>query len=57
MLIILMHIDPKLSNNIGFTRVVGMNLLRDIDGDVKPVKLSNDSPDNGPSMMSAICLV
>jgi putative ABC transport system permease protein len=47
-------IDPKLSNNIGFTRVVGMNLLRDIDGDVKPVKLSNDSPDNGPSMMSAM---
>lgn len=34
--------------------VVGMNLLRDIDGDVKPVKLSNDSPDNGPSMMSAM---
>lgn len=47
-------IDPKLSNNIGFTRVVGMNLLRDVDGDVKPVKLSNEAPDSGPSMMSAM---
>ena len=26
------HIDPELSNNIGYTRLVNMNLLREING-------------------------
>lgn len=47
-------IDPKLSNNIGYTRIVGMNLLREIDGEVKPVKLSNEASEGGASMMSAM---
>ncbi|MDT2702584.1 ABC transporter ATP-binding protein/permease [Enterococcus dongliensis] len=47
-------INPELSNNIGFTRVVGMNLLRDINGEIKPVKLSNEASDGSLSMMSAM---
>ena len=30
-------IDPEICNSIGFTRIVGMNLLRDINGVVVPV--------------------
>ncbi|WP_277902659.1 hypothetical protein, partial [Enterococcus lactis] len=30
-------IDPNLSNNIGFTRTTGINLLRDVNGKVQPV--------------------
>ena len=40
------NIDPNLSNNIGFTRTTGINLLRDIDGDVQPVSFSNQNPDS-----------
>ncbi|MGM0123145.1 ABC transporter ATP-binding protein/permease [Enterococcus sp. AZ194] len=47
------NIDPKLSNNIGFTRMVGMNLLREVDGKVQPVKFSNDSPDSAAGGMAA----
>lgn len=47
------NIDPKLSNNIGFTRIVGMNLLREVDGTVQPVKFSNDSPDSASSAMTS----
>ncbi|MBO0432758.1 ABC transporter ATP-binding protein/permease [Enterococcus sp. DIV0660C] len=39
-------IDPDLSNNIGFTRSTGINLLREIDGKAQPVSFSNASPDN-----------
>lgn len=39
-------IDPSLSNNIGYTRLVNMNLFREIDGEVKSVKFSTASPDN-----------
>lgn len=39
-------IDPDLSNNIGFTRTTGINLLRDIDGEVQPVSFSNQNPDS-----------
>lgn len=48
-------IDPELSNNIGYTRLVNMNLLREIDGKPTTVKLSNDNPDSQTgSMMSAM---
>lgn len=40
------NIDPNLSNNIGFTRTTGINLLRDIDGEVQPVSFSNQNPDS-----------
>ncbi|WP_206855809.1 ABC transporter ATP-binding protein/permease [Candidatus Enterococcus mangumiae] len=40
------NIDPNLSNNIGFTRTTGINLLRDVDGDVQPVSFSNQNPDS-----------
>ncbi|MFV0561190.1 MAG: ATP-binding cassette domain-containing protein [Enterococcus sp.] len=43
-------IDPELSNNIGFTRTTGMNLLRKVDGKVEAVKFSNTDPDNSSSM-------
>ncbi|MGQ4224566.1 ABC transporter ATP-binding protein/permease [Enterococcus mundtii] len=39
-------IDPDLSNNIGFTRTTGINLLRDVDGKVQPVSFSNQNPDS-----------
>ena len=38
------HIDPELSNNIGYTRLVNMNLLREINGKAQAVKFSNDAP-------------
>lgn len=38
-------IDPNLSNNIGFTRTTGINLLRDVNGKVQPVSFSNQNPD------------
>lgn len=47
-------IDPELSNNIGYTRSTGMNLLRDVDGTVQSVKLSNDSGSETQAMMSAM---
>lgn len=34
-------INPKYSNNIGYTRMTGMNLLRDVSGKIQPVKFSN----------------
>ena len=48
------NIDPELSNNIGFTRLVNMNLLRKVDNKVQTVQFSNSSPDSGQagSMMS-----
>ncbi len=46
------NIDPNLSNNIGFTRLVGMNLLRDVNGNVEPVKLSNDASDSASAGMT-----
>ncbi|MFC0234177.1 ATP-binding cassette domain-containing protein [Vagococcus entomophilus] len=48
-------INPDLSNNIGYTRLVGMNLLREVDGKAQAVKLSNDSSSkSGQSMSSAM---
>ena len=44
-------IDPDLSNNIGFTRTTGINLLRDVDGEVQPVSFSNQNPDSGITVL------
>ncbi|WP_461219348.1 ABC transporter ATP-binding protein/permease [Lapidilactobacillus salsurivasis] len=47
-------IDPALSNNIGYTRLVGMNLLRKVDGKVETVTFSSASSSNsGAAAMSA----
>lgn len=49
------NIDPELSNNIGYTRSIGMNLLREVDGEVKPVSFSNtSSSDNSSAITSAL---
>lgn len=50
------NIDPDLSNNIGYTRLAAMNLLREVDGTVKQVQFSNSSTDNEQSsaMMTAL---
>ncbi len=52
-------IDPGLSNNIGYTRLVNLNLMREVDGKPQSVAISNDSPDNpeGGSMMSMMSSV
>src|SRR5699024_591506 len=51
-------IDPQLSNNIGYSRLVNMNSLREVDGEVKNVKFSNGKSDQSQaeammSMMAA----
>ncbi|MHC5228939.1 ABC transporter ATP-binding protein/permease [Enterococcus sp. LJL99] len=46
-------INPALSNNIGFSRTVGMNLLRETDGKVEPVQFSNAAPDNASGSMAS----
>lgn len=33
-------IDPSICNSIGYTRLVGMNLLRRINGEIKPVSMA-----------------
>ena len=54
-------IDPNLSNNIGFTRATGINMLRQVDGKVQPVSFSNQNPENESlslsSTMSAMTVV
>ena len=42
--------DPAIVRSIGYTRVVGMNLLREVDGDIHPVSFSGGSG-NGMDMM------
>lgn len=48
------NIDPELSNNIGYTRLANMNLLREIDGKPELVKFSNESAEGSQtdSMMT-----
>ncbi len=48
------NIDPKLSNNIGFSRLANMNLLREVDNEVTSVKFSNDTAEGSEtgSMMA-----
>ncbi|MCO7025839.1 ATP-binding cassette domain-containing protein [Tetragenococcus halophilus] len=47
-------IDPALSNNIGYTRLANMNLLREVDDEPEVVKFSNGAEDElqAESMMS-----
>ncbi len=47
-------IDPELSNNIGYTRLVNMNLLREIDGEVEAVKFSNEAEGSQTGSMMAM---
>lgn len=39
----LAKIDPAICESIGYSRIVGMNLLREVDGEIIPVSLSADS--------------
>jgi len=34
-------IDPTICSNVGYTRIVGMNMLRDVNGTVTPVSLNS----------------
>ncbi|WP_203651351.1 ABC transporter ATP-binding protein/permease [Secundilactobacillus yichangensis] len=47
-------LNPKYSKNIGYTYTTGMNLLRNVNGKVKPVQFSNQNQKNanGPDMSS-----
>ncbi|MEY8446358.1 ABC transporter ATP-binding protein/permease [Enterococcus ratti] len=47
------NIDPDLSNNIGFTRATGINMLRQVDGKVQPVSFSNQNPDSKALSLSS----
>jgi putative ABC transport system permease protein len=40
------NIDPEICSNIGYTRIVGMNILRDINGTITPVAFKNPFTDN-----------
>ncbi len=48
------NIDPKLSNSISYSRSVNMNLLKDVNGKVKPISFSNTNIDTGVSMSDTI---
>ena len=43
-------IDPEICNSIGYTRIVGMNMLRDVNNTIKPVMLSNIMSSLGEGM-------
>lgn len=47
-------IDPEICNGVGYLRMVGMNLLRDADGDIVPAAISigTTSADSMQSMSS-----
>lgn len=40
-------IDPEICSGIGYTRIVNMNLLRQVDGNVVPVTLSDSASGSG----------
>ncbi|WP_125767792.1 ABC transporter ATP-binding protein/permease [Lapidilactobacillus wuchangensis] len=46
-------INPDLSNNIGYTRLVGMNLIRKVDGKVQPVTFSSAKSNSGSQSSAA----
>jgi hypothetical protein len=48
-------INPDLSNNIGYTRLVGMNLIRKVDGKVQPVTFSS-AKSNSSNQSSAAAM-
>lgn len=43
-------LNPKYSKNVGITYTTGMNLLRDVNGKIKPVRLSNESQSKSSSL-------
>lgn len=43
-------IDPEICNSIGYTRIVGMNMLRDVNNTIKPVMLTNIMSSMGEGM-------
>lgn len=43
-------INPNLTNSIGYSRTVAMNMLGDVDGDIKPISFSNTAPNSNNSM-------
>lgn len=43
-------IDPEICSSIGYTRIVAMNLLRDVNGTITPVSFSNIMSPMGGSM-------
>lgn len=47
-------IDPDICSSIGYARIVGMNVLRDVNGTIKPVTFTNliSSMSKGMSMTS-----
>lgn len=45
-------IDPKILNSIGYTRLTGMNLLRQINGEIKPVTLTGNGGNSNSQGMS-----
>lgn len=49
-------LNPKYSKNVGYTYTTGMNLLRNVNGKVKPVQFSNQNQKNanGPDMSSVM---
>ena len=44
------QIDPEISSSIGYTRIVGMNMLRKVDGTVMPVSITNIMASMGTGM-------
>lgn len=49
-------IDPEICSSIGYTRIVNMNLLRQVDGEAVPVSLSGTSSSGSSSAMSSMHL-
>lgn len=43
-------IDPEISSSIGYTRIVGMNMLRNVNNIIKPVQLTNIMSSMGEGM-------
>lgn len=46
-------IDPKVCTGIGYTRLVTMNLLRDVNGTIKPVSLNSSASSGNKSNASS----
>lgn len=51
------QIDPEICSGIGYTRIVNMNLLRQVDGEILPVTMNAaSSSGNSNSMMGGMTL-
>lgn len=46
-------IDPNLSNNIGYGRMVELNLIREIDGEFQSVQFSSNSQNDDPQAFAS----